>query len=72
MEASVHGIFVFGPAIATHGEYSHGGIRPVVRDAGDDGISGAAVCAIDERIEKAPVSGIEKLTETIFAHIAIR
>jgi hypothetical protein len=72
MEAAVHGIFVFGVAVAAHGEWRHGGVRPVVRNAGDDGISGTAVCAVNEWIEKAPVTGVEKLAKTVSADIAVR
>jgi hypothetical protein len=72
MEAAVSGIFVFGATGVTHGECHHGGKRPIIGDAGNYGIPGAAVGAVDEGIEIAPVVRVKKFPQTIRTDIAVR
>src|SRR5699024_8061932 len=45
---------VFGGAAAAHGKPGHGGIGPVVGQGPQDGKSGPAVGAVDERIAVPP------------------
>jgi len=50
----------------------HGGVRPVIGNIINYGISWSAVCAIDERIPEPPVLLIEKLPEAIITNGYIR
>ena len=45
----------------------HGGRRPVVRQAADDGEPGPAVGAVDERVPVTPVGRVEQLGEAALA-----
>ena len=64
MEAPVGGVLVLGAAGRAHGERRHGGGRPIVGQAPDDGQARAAVGAIGERVAVAAGEGIEHLGRT--------
>ena len=65
------GVVVLALAARTEREAGHGGVRPVVGGACDDGVAGTAVGAVDERIAVTPVVRLEKLVQAIRADITI-
>ncbi len=67
MKAAIGGIGVFPPAGIAHGECSHGGVGPVVRNIANDGVTRPAVGAVGERIAVAAVGGIGEVAEAIRA-----
>ena len=68
VEPAVRGIMIFPAALRAHGENLHGGIGPVIGNGLDNGITGPAVGAVDERIEIAPfVAAVVELGQTIGA-----
>ena len=61
VESAVRRVVVLGRALRAHGERRHGGQRPVVGHAGDDGEPGPAVGAVDERVAEPPVRRVGQL-----------
>lgn len=72
METPIRRIVVFAPAVRTHGEGRHAGVRPVVGQVARQGVARAAVRAVDEGMAPAPVGGIEQLGEAVRAGGGIR
>lgn len=65
--APVGRVGVLGGAGLAHREAGHRRGRSVVRQVGDDGVTGAAVGAGDERVAVAPVSRVAHLAQTVGA-----
>ena len=63
-------VVVFLPAVRAERKGSHGRVGPVVGDAGDDAVAGAAVGAGDEGVAEAPVCGIEQFPQAVVAEAA--
>ena len=64
MEAPVAGIIILGAAVRAHQKGRHSCVRAVIRDGARNGIPGAALGAVDEGIEMAPVGWIKKFPQT--------
>ena len=64
---AVERILVLAAAVRAHGEAGHGRPRPVVRQAPDDGVAGAAVGAVGEGVAVAALPGRFDLLEAIGA-----
>ena len=62
MKAPVERIVVFCLAGRAHGKDAHSRLVTVVGYILDNRKAWATVCAVDERIAVAPISGIEELT----------
>src|ERR1700752_497896 len=60
MKAAVQRLIVFRLALWADAEGSHRRIRAVVGDVADNGEARAALGAVDERIQVAPVAGIKQ------------
>ena len=71
VKSSVCWIVVFCITCLAHGEDSHGGFLSVVRDAFNNGISWAAIGAVDKGVMESPVLRVEKLLKTVTAEIDI-
>src|ERR1043165_9787486 len=69
MKTSIEGIFILAPAAGTHGELTHCGVLPVVRNGVDDGKAGTTVSALRKRI---PVSAIRRIQNFFHAVCARR
>src|SRR5215208_2661747 len=72
VEAAVRGIFVLAAAIGAHLEARHRCCGPVVRDRAGDGEARTAIRAVGERVTVAPVRGVQKLSQAIFARSDVR
>jgi hypothetical protein len=72
MKAAIAGVLIFGPAIGTHGERSHRGLRSVVRTTGYDRQTWTAVRAIEKWIAIVAIGWIEQFRETFPASRHIR
>src|SRR5215212_5933434 len=72
VEAAVGGIFVLAAAIGAHLEARHRCCGPVVRERAGDGEARTAVRAVGERVAVAPVRGVQKLSQAIFARSDVR
>ena len=67
VKAAVGGVVVLGLAGGAHFEARHGGLRAVVGDAAGDGVTRAAVGAVEEGIAVAAIGGREQLAEAVGA-----
>ena len=65
VEPAVRRIVVLRRAFRAHGERGHGGQRPVVGHAGDDGEPGPTVGAVDERVAEPPVRRVRQLGQAV-------
>jgi hypothetical protein len=65
VEPAVRRIVVLRLAFRAHRERRHGGQRPVVGHAGDDGEPGTAVGAVDERVAEPPVRRVRQLGQAV-------
>jgi hypothetical protein len=72
METPIGGVMEFARAIAAHLKMAHGRALAIVGNILDDGKSGTAIGAVDERIAIAPIRRIEKLFETIVTGRRVR
>ena len=72
MEAAVVWFVVFGPALWTHRERLHRGVRAVVGQRFDDAEARTAIGAVGERITVAAVLGIEDFAQAIRARGDVR
>ena len=72
MKSAVRGIMIFCFAGRTHLETLHGRKRPVIWDVHNDGVTRAAVRAIDKRIPETSVLWVKQLPQTIFTYAYIR
>jgi hypothetical protein len=68
MKSAVAGIVIFPETIGAQGEPGHGSVRPVIRNGCGYGITGAAVRAVDERIQVAAVGRVEHFMQAIIAY----
>ena len=71
VEPAVRRIVVLRLAFRAHGERRHGGQRPVVGHAGDDGEPGPAVGAVDERVAEPPVRRVRQLGQAVVTGRAV-
>ena len=65
VEAAVGGVVVLGLAVGAHFEARHRGLRAVVGDAAGDGVTRAAVGAVEEGIAVAAVGWSEQFAQAI-------
>ena len=72
METAIPRVLVLAPAIRAHREPRHGGERPVVGNVADDREPRPAVCAVDERMAKAPISRVKQLSKAVVAGRGVR
>ena len=72
VEAAVRRVVVLRGAGVTQGERLHGRVRAVVGEADRDGEARTAVRAIDERVARPAVGGVEELVETVGAGRDVR
>jgi hypothetical protein len=72
MESPVSGVIVFGLTLAAHPENLHGGMRPVIGNVVDDGVSRTAVRAVDERVVITTIGRFKKLIQTVTAYTHVR
>jgi hypothetical protein len=72
MKAPVGGIIIFGLAPGAHFKMLHRCLGPIVGDVVNDGVAGAAIGAIDERIAKTAILRIEHLSSAVIADGHIR
>ena len=72
VKSSVSGIIVFRLAGITHLKMSHGGLGAVIGDVIDDGVTRAAVGAVNKWIQIASILGIKKLVQTVFTDRNVR
>ena len=72
VEAAVRRVVVLRGAGVTQGERLHGRVRAVVGEADRDGETRTAVRAIDERVARPAVGGVEELVETVGAGRDVR
>jgi len=61
MEPPVKGIIILSLTYRAHGEFSHGGLGPVIGDIFNNGIPGAAIGAVDKRVFIPPVFRVKHL-----------
>ena len=67
VKAPAGGIVVFALAVRALAERAHGGVRAVVGQALDEGVTRAALRAVDERIAMTPVGGVEEFAAAVVA-----
>src|SRR5918992_275930 len=72
VEAAVGGILVLAAAVGAHSKARHRSRGPVVRNRAGDGETRTTVRAVGERVAVAPVRGVQKLSQAIFARSDIR
>jgi hypothetical protein len=72
MKPAVEGLFIFALARFTEAKVRHGGLCPVIGHAADQRIAWPALCAVDERVAKAPVSRVGELRQAFVAGKIIR
>jgi len=68
VESPVLWIVVFVPTLFTHPEMFHGCVRSIIGDVINNGISGTAVGAVDERILMATVTRVQELMKAVFTY----
>jgi hypothetical protein len=68
MVSSVERIGILLPARRAHGKTAHRGLLPVVGEGFHDGITGTAVCAVDEGIEITAVRGGHHFAGAVLTH----
>src|SRR5690242_14906081 len=67
MKSSIERIFIFTAAGPTQGEWRHGGGGAVIRQLANQGVTGAALGAINKRITEAAVVRILHFAQAIVA-----
>jgi len=72
MKPPVKRILVLLPAPLTHGEGCHARLFPVIGNILDDGVTGAAVRAVDKGVAISPVKGIVHLPQAVVADAHVR
>ena len=72
MKSPVIGVIVFGLTGRTHLKVPHRGLGAVIGNIIDNGVARPAVGAIDKRVTIAPICGVKKLPEAVFAYGNIR
>ena len=65
-------ILVGASAVRAHGETRHGGVGPVVGEAADDAVAGAAVSAVGEGVTVVAICGVGDVPGAGLAHALIR
>ena len=72
MKTPVFRIIVFMLALGTHGKIPHGCFGAIIGDIINNGISRAAVGAIDKRIAKTAIHWIEQLPSAVVTNRHVR